>query len=130
MEREREREYLMQQVNEAFAEIGRIFYENYKNEPRPLPKYVGLFKKVKSLYEELMKMDRQELEVQGLKRCPSCQNKTALESRFCNMCGYKFDSDNNQQDELPVSPQVKKCKVCGANMEDDSIFCGNCGHKR
>ncbi len=42
--------------------------------------------------EELKKAEEdQELEKEGLKRCPECGEKLTLISRFCNMCGHKFD---------------------------------------
>lgn len=126
-----EKEKINQKMNETFGFIGRIYYEEHKDDSDLEKEYTEYFEKIKDFYGELRKIEDIELAEKGLKRCPTCENKTIIESRFCNMCGHKFMSnDNFMQEEKKAEIVPRKCKACGEILEDDALFCANCGKKQ
>lgn len=120
---------ILTQIKEQFSEIGKIYFEEHKDDANVDSKYENTFAKINAFHTELQKIEDEELKAQGLKRCPDCQNKVVLESRFCNMCGHKFaDVDAPEKVEI-VEKKINKCWNCGTELEDDAVFCPNCGKK-
>ena len=78
-----------------------------------------------------------ELEKEGLKRCPECGEKVTLISRFCNLCGYKFEiksEEEKKEEEQPAAeaqepPKPMVCPFCKTVTEPDAVFCPECGKK-
>jgi hypothetical protein len=50
--------------------------------------------------------------------CPSCGARCRSGSRFCNICGERFDS-------RPASRTT--CSGCGAKISENDVFCPTCG---
>ena len=78
--------------------------------------------------------------LQGVQLCPNCKAHVSLDSLFCNKCGTKIDSleDDNSLENIGssnssklVEPKLEsiKCRECGSNMPGDTVFCTNCGAK-
>lgn len=52
--------------------------------------------------------------------CVKCQNHLDVNSKFCNHCGTKV--------ETQPQPTNKFCTNCGTKNNDNAKFCNNCGH--
>lgn len=124
MEMKMRREEIRDEMNLVYQEIGKIFYETHRNEAYPSQQYVSMFMKMKQLYRELEEIENEELSTQGLRVCPKCQMHVTIESRFCNMCGYKFE---DKVEAVKNVIQKRVCRACGSALEDDAVFCGECG---
>jgi hypothetical protein len=130
------KEELKKQLTEAYTELGTKFYKEVcapssSGRPRELPRpslFTEQVTKIKTIKEKIDNIVAKELAAKGLKACPECDNEVVLESKFCNMCGYKFPSKNDEKKIRPVS--VPRCKACGANLEPDSVFCPDCGKRQ
>lgn len=120
---------ILSQMEEFFSQIGKFYYEEHKSDTDIAENYANLFASIDSLNIELQKIEDEELRSKGLKRCLECQNKVVLESRFCNMCGYKFEDEIELKEEDVSEIAVKKCLDCGTELEEDAIYCPNCGKK-
>lgn len=123
------KEALQEEINLIYAEIGRIFYEEHKKEARPIAKYADSFVKLKPLYVELDRIESEELSVQGLRKCPNCHVKITIESKFCNMCGVRLETET-VSNVVEEAPKQRLCKKCGVVLEDDAVFCANCGTRQ
>ncbi|MCR4791111.1 MAG: zinc ribbon domain-containing protein [Lachnospiraceae bacterium] len=130
------KEELKKQLNEAYNELGQKFFKEVcqqpmSGRPRELPRpslFTDQITRIKSVKEKIDRIVATELAAKGLKACPDCENEVVLESRFCNMCGYKFPVKNDEKKMRPTP--VPRCKQCGANLEPDSIFCSACGKRQ
>ncbi len=89
--------------------------------------------------KELIRAEEDKvLEKEGLKRCPDCGEKVTLISRFCNMCGHRFEDKTEpekKEESAPAAAEEKKepeplfCPFCGIKTEPDAVFCPECGKK-
>ena len=60
---------------------------------------------------------------QQAKKWPEVQKQTEIEhndNKTCDLCGFKFNKDENKTDQIPDYQQLKKFKIY------DSIVCGTC----
>lgn len=125
---EGEREWLQEKLREIYCQVGEIFYKENRDNPYLNTKYVDSFSEIKEKLEQLDKLAEEELATKGLKRCSYCHADIPIESKFCNMCGYKlFEEPEPQKEPLP-KPIIKRCAWCGILLEEGAMFCGNCGH--
>ena len=121
---------LEKELKKGYEELGRVFFEDHKNDTTTNSKYEALFKNIKPFYAEYAAIEATELAEKGLKKCPSCGNTPPMVSLFCNMCGHKFESNLPKPEPAPViqPKQPQLCPVCHNELEEDSLFCSNCGH--
>lgn len=78
MQNQLNKDTLQKEMNQIYMEIGQIFYEDHKNEVHPVAKYADAFSRIKPIYAELEKMEKEELSAKGLRKCPSCHKHIAL----------------------------------------------------
>ena len=55
-----------------------------------------------------------------IKICPKCQSQNALDSKFCNKCGWNFETNQ---------PYKRRCPKCGTESDDSARFCLKCGYE-
>ena len=59
------------------------------------------------------------------KYCPKCRSKLNPNSKYCNDCGYKLESDKNTTTDFPDNLiRYEKC-----TLEDTEDTCINCNEK-
>lgn len=94
------KETLEKQLTELYAQIGKVFYGDHRGDAHLVPKYSEIFAQVKPIYEKLIDMENEELERQGLKRCPACGKTIPIDSIFCNMCGHRLVMPQEENNDL------------------------------
>lgn len=120
------------EIKESLNEIGRIYYELYRNDSHE--KLVPICNLVDESRRIIGLCEKQILLLQGVQVCPNCQARVSLDSLFCNKCGTKIDA-LEEDDGINMSSNTGdninliKCRECGTSMPGDMVFCTNCGAK-
>lgn len=65
------------------------------------------------------------INVEALRVCPNCKNKTDLSSKFCNHCG--FNMSNTTIHSSTNNNGLIKCNNCGKEYSNNVKFCPECG---
>lgn len=65
--------------------------------------------------------------------CNNCGNVLRPGSKFCNICGTKYEEPAVMK-EFDVTSKATRidiyCQNCGTKLDDDAIFCDECGCRR
>ncbi len=120
-----------ERLSVLYLKIGKAYYnKNYKLKIDD-EEMQELFAQVEQINTEKKNLEIRYLAQQGKKKCQACEHIVTLESRFCNMCGEKFDEQSMVVPEEPEAeePAQRKCSTCGEVLENDAVFCQNCGTK-
>lgn len=122
------------EINEAMREIGKTYYESYRNDSHE--KLVPICNMIDESNRIIYICEKQILLLKGIQICPNCKATLDLESLFCNKCGTKLDAVEEinlmvKDESLQQSDSVVlvKCHECGSTMPSDLTFCTNCGVK-
>lgn len=121
------------EIKESLNEIGRIYYELYRNDSHE--KLVPICNLVDESRRIIGLCEKQILLLQGVQVCSNCQARVSLDSLFCNKCGTKIDAleenDSIDMSSSDAADDIKlvKCRECGTSMPSDMVFCTNCGAK-
>lgn len=135
---------LEMQKKEAFSELGKMYYEVYKQYGGSVGQdTANVISTIKEIEQEILQKQDQIRKVKGVIYCPNCNAEIPVNSTFCNVCGTKivkqsegpqFHSDNAAQKafEVPSQPKTYQkegntCRHCGAALEEDQMFCIFCG---
>lgn len=63
--------------------------------------------------------------------CGNCGNVLRPGSKFCNICGAKYEEPVADFDVPKKAVNVDVyCQNCGAKLDDDAMFCDECGCRR
>lgn len=112
-----------------YLKIGKAYYNKNRDAKITDEEIKELFDQVEQVNTEKRNLEIKYLAKQGKKKCMACEHIVTLESRFCNMCGEKFDESSMSVPEDPAEPAQRKCQFCGEVLEADAVFCQNCGKK-
>lgn len=104
------------EIADIMAEIGEIYYEEYKNGAQIEGVILDLMKRVDTHAENIKRLEHQR---QGPK-CNSCGSDNSEGDKFCRACGGSL---------IPEPVQMKTCPSCDASVAMESVFCGECGTK-
>lgn len=119
------------QINDSIKEIGRVYYELYRDDLHE--KLVPICNMIDESNRIINLCEKQILLLQGVVICPSCKVRISSDSIFCNKCGAKIDSiedDNaNMMSERNDNIKIVQCHECGSDMPSDTSFCTHCGVK-
>ena len=122
------------EINEAIKQIGKIYYESYRNNSHD--KLIPICNMMDESYRIISVCEKQILLLKGIQICQNCKAKLDLESIYCNKCGTKLDAveeinltDDDNSPKKPTGVELVKCHECGSTMPDDISFCTNCGVK-
>ena len=123
-------------INEAISQIGKIYYETYRNDSHD--KLIPICNMIDESNRVITVCEKQILLLKGIQICPNCKANLDLESIYCNKCGTKLDAveeikiTDNKEEIAPVkatSEGIIRCHECGSAMPSDIVFCTNCGVK-
>ncbi len=99
-------------VNKQYAEIGRRYYDNHKNDV-PVP--YEQFESIAEALESIAQMKRDLNEIKGTRECPKCGVKSADGAAFCASCGAKLDI---YEEDEPVEAEVVEEVVAESAAEE------------
>lgn len=109
-----------EQMQEAYAEIGKLYVSVHGNDPEEaFSQWVGQIEQAKSRIAELQQ------KIQSLKEvrvCPSCGKEVPVEAAFCIFCGTPMPKK-----PVPSQEDAVKCPHCGAVVRKGAKFCSSCG---
>ena len=77
------------ELKEKYAELGKRFYEEKKEEQDPL--FKEDFDKIDALKKEIAELSDEEASLLGEKVCPKCGIRNKADAKFCTGCGEKLD---------------------------------------
>lgn len=77
-------------VQRMYAEIGRQYYEDHKDEAEGLYEEIAL---VKEALEAIADMKKDLQNLKGEKTCPRCGEKVGEDDAYCKSCGAKMEDD-------------------------------------
>lgn len=77
-------------VQRMYAEIGRQYYEDHKNDTEGLYEEMEL---VKEALETIAAMKKELQSLKGEKTCPRCGEKVGEDDAYCKSCGAKMKDD-------------------------------------
>lgn len=118
-----------EKLNALYLKIGREYYSKNRDSKIMDVQMRELFDQVEQVNTEKRNLEIKYLAQQGKKKCTACNHIVTLESRFCNMCGEKFDESTMTVPEDALEITQRKCEFCGELLEADAVFCQNCGKK-
>lgn len=121
-------------ITEAFAQIGKRFYETYtapsgENEDdggeRPAldDVYRGWFDYIDTGREKVRKLREEIRMIQNVLNCPNCGAQCAFNVPFCSNCGANLSAAREASLSQP------HCPSCGAAVSPSALFCTSCGGK-
>lgn len=118
---------LEMQQKEEYAELGILFYKEYKEKNIEVvsPAVIDSVKKIGELEGQIIIKKEEVLKVKGTIFCPNCNTEIPDNSLFCNVCGAKIENQNVIK--LLKERNEKICSGCGTSLEEDQQFCINCG---
>jgi ribosomal protein L40E len=122
------------EINEAIKEVGKIYYESYRNEDHY--KLLPICNMIDESYKIIGICEKQIMLLKGIQICQNCKATLDLESLFCKKCGTKLDvveeikmTGKVESTQQSTSVELVKCHECGSTMPSDLAFCTNCGVK-
>jgi len=110
-------------INNAFAQIGKTYYENCGDEPDQL--FAQLIAGINDAKAKIAVYSDQVEQLKGIVRCPKCGGEVSYGSPFCSSCGSPMGT---VAAAAPVANGVV-CESCGAQVSPDKVFCTHCGSK-
>lgn len=77
-------------INKSYQALGRVSFENYKNDESAPDEVKALISQIESELETLQ-LAREELErMRASRLCPACSGAIAENAVFCSHCGQKL----------------------------------------
>ena len=115
---------LERQLNGAFAELGRKFYETIKD--GSFPEYADNVTRIKDLMVQIEFYKAETRRERGMTLCPKCGAEVVLGASFCSSCGNTMPQVNMTQQNTQ-SYMVVRCPQCGVELPNGTVFCTSCG---
>ena len=115
---------LERQLNGAFAELGKKFYETIKDGSSP--EYADNVTRIKDLLVQIEFYKAETRRERGMMLCPKCGAEVVLGAAFCSSCGNTMPKTDMSQ-QYTQSFMVVKCPQCGVELPNGTVFCTSCG---
>lgn len=92
-------------LEEAYAAIGKIYYENVRE---PEEAYEKLYEAVKASRERIAALEIELTQAEGSKICAVCGAKVSKDSLYCGKCGAPIEEEAARPDPDPEKEPVKE----------------------
>lgn len=109
-------------IRKAYLEIGKAFYEKYKND---LSNEFGAeCEKITVAKDEIDTIKSEIHKIKNCKVCSSCGAEIMEEAAFCPKCGFKFEIETMEivvSDVVETEPEVSEniCPSCNEELGND-----------
>lgn len=107
---------------ELYAQIGRMYYENYNSEPEEM--FSDLINSVREKKQLINEYNEQIKNIKGVVHCEKCGAEVSAQAIFCSVCGSKMPKNEKENQEDGII-----CPQCGAILNETHVFCTTCGYK-
>lgn len=123
-----------EELNEMYANIGRILYTSYKKGDEVDKNIAKECKKIDKMVSEIAEIKKEYLVSKDLRECAKCGEVIPLSSAFCEKCGAKQEpvKVKKKEDKKGEAAEVKVervCPSCGLICSSEAKFCNKCGYK-
>ena len=89
-------------IEKQYAQIGKLYYEDHKEEADGLSYRIGSLKEADGAYGQQMQaiaeafaaidhMKEEVLKIKGARQCPQCGATVPEDTEFCGKCGAKLN---------------------------------------
>lgn len=78
------------EIEERYAEIGKMIYESYKDDTAPPEKLHELCEKIDGKFQLIEELSLQLAELKNVQTCPQCGAQIMKNSVFCAKCGKEL----------------------------------------
>ncbi|WP_165921099.1 zinc ribbon domain-containing protein [Paenibacillus albiflavus] len=120
------------EIDKLLHLIGGEAYHAFSNEDlmQAEPRIAQFSKEIKAIQEEIELLEIKVKELKNEKEC-TCGKVVPLDTKFCPVCGNKFEPQITSVDVIPEGTEVvvSECPVCHAALQPDAKFCESCGCK-
>lgn len=103
-------------VKNLYAQIGQAYYEAHQGED---VKEKDIFEQIRTMKEDIARMELQILELKKAKKCPKCGAEVSEEAEFCSSCGERLGVVAADS-EYKEAAQEETETTC--NQAEDSAF--------
>lgn len=77
-------------LNKSYSALGRICYENFKNDQGACDEIKALISQITSEIEDIEAAKEEIVKIKGGRVCYECGGAVSNNSAFCSHCGAKF----------------------------------------
>lgn len=119
-------------ITQLYTNIGQSYYSAHyaDQEGDFLEEMAAITASLENIYQ----WREQIKEYKGVTKCPNCGADVPNNAQFCNNCGSKMPSAENQMniDKMIQERMVQKkrvCPSCGDVVPPENKFCMKCGTK-
>ena len=92
-------------INTAYTEIGKVYYEEHKNEADEL--YIAQFDTIKEASDKIAQLKADLTKIKGVKFCASCGTELREDAAFCSGCGAKVEEETEEVEAEVVAEADK-----------------------
>ena len=113
---------LRTKLTALYSDIGKIVYENYKNQPlaeveMQIQEAQGLEQTIQDCMKQIQTLEEQT-------KCPNCKTEIRRDMIYCYNCREKLRKDVEEEKRNYIY-----CSKCGEQLEMNTSFCTKCGEK-
>ncbi len=115
------------QLNRTYLEIGKLYYEQHKNDSTYDEGMAEKIAKVDEAFDAIAQLREQLNRAKGTVNCSSCGAVIPAGTVFCSKCGNKVEAEVTTG--MPAQEETTACPQCGTANKVGAAFCINCGEK-
>ena len=92
-------------INTAYTEIGKVYYEEHKNETDAL--YIAQFDTIREASEKIAQLKADLTKIKGIKFCATCGAELCGDAAFCSGCGAKVEEETEEAEVVAEADKAE-----------------------